>query len=134
MYFIVLRLDEDKEIEVGKLGRIRFKKGYYVYVGSAKRGLNKRIRRHMRKNKRLRWHIDYLSVETEFVDAYKVGMSECELADLASRFMQSIERFGCSDCRCKSHLFYSERYPEEFVDEVIKLNYRKVERLEYEKL
>ncbi len=133
MYFVIFRLNEDKEIEVGKLGRMRFKRGYYVYVGSAKRGLNKRIRRHMRKNKKLRWHVDYLSVEAEFVDAFKVGVDECELAKVASEVMEGVKKFGCSDCKCQSHLFFSEKYPEKFVEEV-KLNYGKIERLDYEEL
>lgn len=133
MYFVIFRLEEDKKIRVGKLGEIDFRKGYYVYVGSAKRGLNKRIRRHMKKEKRMRWHVDYLSVEAEFVDAFKVGVSECELAKLAASLMEGIKDFGCSDCKCKSHLFYSEDYPEKFVNEV-KLNYGKIERLDYEEL
>lgn len=133
-YFIILKLDEDREIEVGKLGSIDFKRGYYIYVGSAKRGFSKRIQRHMRKNKKLRWHIDYLSVNSDVVDVFKSEIDEHELAGFASNFYEGIKGFGSSDCKCYSHLFYSPQYPKEFVEEVKKLKYIVEERLNYEEL
>jgi len=38
-YILLIKLDEDKDIQIGKLGNISFKKGYYAYVGSALNGL-----------------------------------------------------------------------------------------------
>ncbi len=57
-----LRIDVKKPIRigVGRLGRFLFPAGRYVYTGSAKRNLDARIARHLRKEKRLRWHIDWL--------------------------------------------------------------------------
>ena len=75
-YFIILKLDEDCEIEVGRLGKILFKKGYYIYCGSAKRGFSKRIKRHFSKKKKLWWHIDYLSMKAQPIEAYKCKGSE----------------------------------------------------------
>ena len=43
-YLLVMKLDKDVLIAVGKLGVLSFKKGYYVYVGSALQGLDHRIR------------------------------------------------------------------------------------------
>ena len=37
-----------------------FKKGDYFYIGSAKGCLETRLQRHLRKEKRIFWHIDYL--------------------------------------------------------------------------
>jgi len=134
VYFVILKLDEDKEIEIGKLGRIEFKKGYYVYVGSAKRGFNKRVRRHFKRKKKLRWHIDYFSSHAEAIEAYRAKIDECKVAELASHFMEGIKKFGASDCKCKTHLFYSTDYPTAFIEEAKKLNYITAERLNYEEL
>ena len=133
-YFIILRLKDDQDIEVGKLGRINFKKGYYIYVGSAKRGFSKRIRRHLRKNKKLWWHIDYLSVKADVIDVFKSEADEHKLAELASKLYEGIKGFGSSDCKCYTHLFYSPNYPKEFVNEAKKLKYIVAERLNYEEL
>ena len=134
MYFIIFRLDEDKKIQVGKLGEVEFRKGYYVYVGSAKRGFSKRIRRHFSKNKKLHWHVDYFSIEANAIEAYRCNADEHTLAELAGRFMEGIKNFGSSDCKCYSHLFYSPSYPEEFINEAKKLNYILAERLNHEEL
>jgi len=47
-------------LRIGKLGIHNLPHGYYVYVGSALGGLASRLRRHLRSEKRLHWHIDYL--------------------------------------------------------------------------
>jgi len=88
MYFIIFRLDRDEEIEVGKLGRILFRKGYYVYAGSAKKGFSKRIRRHFSKKKKLHWHVDYLSLRAEAIEAYRCKADEHTIAELAGQFME----------------------------------------------
>ncbi len=134
MYFIIFRLNRDKEIQVGKLGKIEFKKGYYVYVGSAKKGFAKRIRRHFRRDKKLYWHVDYLSMEANAIEAFRCKTDEHKIAEIASQFMEGIKGFGSSDCRCYSHLFYSESYPKEFIDHAKKLNYVLAERLNHEEL
>ena len=36
-YFVVLELAENRDIAVGSLGKYIFPKGFYVYVGSAKK-------------------------------------------------------------------------------------------------
>ncbi len=41
--------------------RVFFEKGYYVYVGSALGTLSRRVHRHELKNKKLHWHIDYIT-------------------------------------------------------------------------
>ena len=48
------------KLTVGRLGTFLFPVGRYIYTGSAKRSIEARIARHLRKKKTLRWHIDYL--------------------------------------------------------------------------
>jgi Uri superfamily endonuclease len=98
-------------MRVGSLGRIRFARGYYSYVGSARRGMRSRIARHLAREKRKRWHIDWLTtqpcvVPLSVVSTDRTGL-ECGMAAvLSSRTNLRVEGFGCSDCGCRSHLYY----------------------------
>jgi sugar fermentation stimulation protein A len=111
VYIAVFRLAQSHEVVVGRLGRCAFAAGIYLYVGSAQRNLSARLARHARKDKPLRWHIDYLSVETEMLGAMIASgpkARECELANyLSRRLAVAVPGFGSSDCRCQGHLFYS---------------------------
>lgn len=51
-YILVIQLKEDQKIQIGKLSRIHFSKGLYVYIGSALNGLEQRLNRHLRKGKK----------------------------------------------------------------------------------
>lgn len=108
-YIVILRLKKNEKIQVGNLGDIRFKKGYYLYAGSAKTNLSKRIARHQRKHKNLFWHIDYLRQYADHCASLPVKTStdlECEIADALNKISQwNIPGFGASDCKCNSHLF-----------------------------
>ncbi len=99
------------KITVGKLGDIDFKNGYYVYVGSALGGLRQRLKRHLKREKKKRWHIDYLlehaKVESIFVWLSKKGIEDKIACKLMKKF-DYINGFGSSDSKCKSHLFYSK--------------------------
>lgn len=108
-YILVIELKKDKTIQIGTLGKIHFKKGFYAYVGSALNGLEQRINRHLRKIKKKHWHIDYFLDFAEVVDVfYKENETreECKIAKMLGNQLVSIPGFGSSDCRCKSHLFY----------------------------
>jgi len=108
-YILVIKLKEEKAIQIGKLGKIHFKMGFYVYVGSALNGLEQRINRHIRTNKKKHWHIDYFLDFAEIIGIlYKESETreECNIAIELDKQLVSICGFGCSDCRCKSHLFY----------------------------
>ncbi len=111
VYCLFIEVLKPIKISVGKLGRIKFEKGNYVYIGSAQNNLEKRIERHLRKNKKKFWHIDYLldnrNVKIKEV-SYKLTESkeeECKIARLISQYAKSIKNFGSSDCKCKSHLY-----------------------------
>ncbi len=114
-YLLILKLNRDRKIEVGALGALRFPKGFHIYVGSAMNSLSSRINRHRRKEKKLRWHIDYLRREADGFTALPIRSSvrqECELARAAAEVLQpGPARFGSSDCGCPTHLFYSPGDP-----------------------
>lgn len=114
-YLLILRLRKGAAIEVGKLGTVRFRKGYYTYVGSAKRCLSKRVERHRKLRKRLFWHIDYLRSVAEFHVVLPIRTSddlECEVAGAVKDMADGeIPGFGASDCSCPSHLFRTEGDP-----------------------
>jgi len=108
-YVLLIKLKENKTIQIGKLGKIYFKKGFYLYVGSALNGLEQRIQRHLKKDKKTYWHIDYLLLYAKIINVfYKESnkREECNIAKKLDKIFSSITGFGCSDCRCKSHLLY----------------------------
>jgi len=115
IYIAVFQLDAEKEIEIGRLGRFRFLPGFYFYVGSAQRNLGARLARHARREKPLRWHIDYLSLHARMLGAIVMQgtrRAECALARrLAALSPHAIPGFGASDCRCRGHLFHLSEWP-----------------------
>lgn len=109
IYVLLIELWEDKEIIVGKKGRIAFPKGFYGYVGSALCGLERRLARHLSPVKKRHWHIDYL-LDTAKIKgilcAEAAEKKECALAQSLSHKLPLVAGFGCSDCNCPSHLFF----------------------------
>jgi sugar fermentation stimulation protein A len=108
-YVLIIKIPADSRIEIGSLGEIPFRKGYYVYIGSARKNLSQRIKRHVRIRKRNFWHIDYLRGNGEFHAVLPVrtgDLIECEMAQ-AVRGLGGweITGFGSSSCSCASHLF-----------------------------
>ncbi len=111
IYILEILLERDLEIKVGSMGTVRFKKGAYAYVGSAMGGLEQRIKRHLRKEKSLHWHIDYLLNEAKIVGVgIKQTRRKYEECLTAGKLHENnglpIKGFGSSDCRCGSHLIY----------------------------
>lgn len=112
-YVLLLYSQGDFRLKVGALGVIAFGKGYYYYVGSADSGVH-RIKRHFSTEKKKRWHIDYISTKMETIGAILFKEQECRLAQRFENF-EGVKGFGCSDCKCKSHLFYSPTLNLEFL-------------------
>ena len=109
-YVLFVTLSDPKTISVGRRGAAEFPAGEYAYVGSALGGLEARLRRHWRKEKRLHWHIDYLLREAtieKVILAQTCERIECQLASFFSKRFDFVPRFGASDCQCCSHLFWS---------------------------
>ncbi|MBN1786701.1 MAG: GIY-YIG nuclease family protein [Candidatus Methanofastidiosa archaeon] len=101
-------MEDDSLLNVGSLGALKFDKGLYAYVGSAMNGLDARIGRHLRGEKRLRWHIDHLLKEAIVTEVYfkeSDVKEECMFAQRLNGLFPVIRRFGSSDCQCAGHLF-----------------------------
>lgn len=114
VYILVLNINKDLQEKIGPLGKIKFDKGNYVYVGSAQNSIEKRVARHKSKNKKLFWHIDYL-LNNKAVKILKIfykkaeKQEECKIAGKINETAIPIPNFGCSDCKCISHLYKIEK-------------------------
>jgi Uri superfamily endonuclease len=119
VYTLILFVSKETTVTIGRLGRQRLPRGYYSYVGSALgkgASLKHRISRHLRKEKRRFWHIDYLladqNVSMEAVVATETNEKmECSLNGYLKKVSGAevpVNGFGASDCRknCGSHLLY----------------------------
>lgn len=119
-YVLVPRLVEETHIRVGKLGEFSFPAGHYLYVGSAQGsgGLAARVARHRRTEKRLHWHIDYLTRRADVIDVWYVESPrhlECAVAEAIAALPGArvlVPGFGSSDCRRPAHLFYFSGLPD----------------------
>ena len=112
VYVLLIHLDIMSDVQAGKR-KFHLENGYYGYVGSALSGLERRLARHMRSEKKFHWHIDYLLDEAKIVEiicSETAENKECALAQTLSRQLLFIHGFGCSDCKCQSHLFYCSDY------------------------
>lgn len=122
-YSIFLLIEKECEVEIGKLGTYFFQPGVYVYVGSAKRNLLKRIERHICIEKKKRWHMDYIRPFGTIVKiiTYDHSLGEC---NLAGKFIAKgdipVPRMGSSDCKCPSHFIYLGRPKLPLSEEYIK--------------
>jgi len=126
IYSLVIKFDRDNSIAVGNLGPVEFPKGYYVYTGSALNYLDKRILRHLKKEKKLHWHIDYFLKHAKIIKVFTYITTlklECELnkrIQMLSNARIIIKGFGCSDCKCSSHLtFFGNNDPSRNIEKII---------------
>lgn len=85
--------------------------GLYLYAGSAygPGGIRARVRRHLRADKRVHWHVDRLTAAGHVAAVLAVpGGGECAIVDtvLAEPGISvPAPGFGSSDCRrCPAHL------------------------------
>ena len=113
VYQITIQIKKKTSIKIGELGEFTFEPGTYIYTGRAKKGLQKRIQRHLRKEKRCFWHIDYL-LQSNNAEITNIAITsdnyrtECaQNKDTQNHNAQiPISGFGSSDCKnhCKAHL------------------------------
>ncbi len=113
-YCLCINVEDDIKIRVGALGEITFPRGAYIYVGSALNSLIPRIDRHLKHSRGehdvTHWHIDYLLREP-LVSMESIYMNdngkklECVMAVKVAGHGEPVPRFGCSDCKCVSHLY-----------------------------
>jgi Uri superfamily endonuclease len=108
-YQLVIDLKQPVRCVVGRLGVFDFPAGRYVYTGSAKRGLEARISRHLGSRKKMRWHVDFLlgAPGATVTRVIRSRRDEC-LWNQASPGSVPVPGFGASDCEagCGTHLKY----------------------------
>lgn len=114
VYKLFIKVSRNLKLKVGSLDIVRFEKGVYVYVGSAQNNIRSRVKRHFSRKKKIFWHLDYLlnSRYSKIIKVfYKKGKKsiECKIAKRLMKIGTPILGFGCSDCRCMSHLFKIEK-------------------------
>lgn len=118
-YLLILRLQKDRRIRIGKLGLQQLTAGFFGYVGSAfgPGGLRARLNHHLRTAARPRWHIDYLrkaaAVEQIWFSTEDRQQEHAwaSLLKCMSGIDIPVDNFGATDCRCRSHLFRFVRKP-----------------------
>jgi len=118
-YALYVYLPVASTLMIGRLGKQRFAAGTYSYVGSAfgAGGLQARLARHMRADKRPHWHIDALlrvAVVRAVCYVESAQRYECRWGQGLLTLPQAhvpVPHFGASDCRhgCAAHLIGFER-------------------------
>ena len=118
-YALVLQNRSNAKIQIGRWRAIDFERGYYSYIGSAfgPGGVQGRLSRHLRKSKRMHWHIDYLLESFRPVAAWyshDADRLEHRWAEVFRGMRDTVPicGFGCSDCKCYSHLFRTSTPPD----------------------
>ena len=115
IYLLIIQLEQS--IDVAKPQATTLPASTYFYAGSAfgPGGLRARIRRHLKRDKTIRWHVDQLTTRAQAVSALgwtgglgSKGGKECDLVDLLETLLphaHPVTGFGSSDCpKCTSHL------------------------------
>ena len=124
-YILIIYIGKNlNSVAMGRLSNLTFKKGFYLYIGSAmgaarsSTSLERRVYHHIQvySNRKTKftphWHIDHLLLLKE-VSLNKVLIipsdekEECKISQwIAENSNGLIKGFGSSDCMCESHLYY----------------------------
>ena len=125
-YILIIKIDQDIRFTFSKKRRkVSLSKGIYLYIGSAMGpgGLEKRLVRHRRKKKKIKWHIDYLTVRNEatVVGAFilKTNILEEIIVEKLLKlpyFEIAVDGFGSTDSKASSHLL---RYKGENLEKLV---------------
>ncbi len=150
IYLLIVNVEDDCKICTRGRKIFNIRRGLYVYVGSALRGLESRIRRYLEKKFMIRqhWHIDYLLSKCRSTILYILCSSlmnynlnvraEILLSFTLSslKYLRPIPGFGATDIRyVNSNLYYIdyEKSLEEIIDdlkEILNTLFRNVMELE----
>ena len=133
-YMVMIHIPQDVTTKVGSLGNVHFPAGHYLYVGTARRALTKRMERHIRKHTAVHWHIDYLKGHADRCTTIPIRSStplEHKLAEAVGKIADGcVPSFGSSDCGCQSHLFRFADNPLQRQSFIDLLQYFRIDRLE----
>lgn len=94
---------------------LKINSGHYLYIGSAfgSGGLSSRLSRHLKREKKIFWHIDRLTTLSSCkIEGIAIAINqhvECIISQTLAKmdFLEPIIGFGNSDCKmgCRSHLY-----------------------------
>lgn len=139
-YILIISCSKDSTIIIGKHRKVRIcKEGTYIYVGSAfgPGGLYRRILRHLKyRDKKKFWHIDYLLNNqtgcsiTHIIVIPKIKIEHQLASELYNHVGRGVIGFGCSECKCKTHLIVYEKKPHIVIKEL--LNYPLIKNKSFE--
>ena len=109
-YILFIKIKKKCKEKIGSLGVIEFTPGYYLYIGSGKKNLMERLKRHLRMKKRNFWHIDYLlsNANVSILDIYITYLSEDEIFTILKKQKEIhplFDKFGSSDTSNSTHFF-----------------------------
>jgi len=120
-YALILKSQSNEILQAGRWGQLNLRPGYYIYIGSAfgPGGVKARVSRHLRADNRKHWHIDYLRERVTPLEvwvSYDAKHFEHEWAKILLDWPETtpVQGFGCSDCRCSSHLFFTSKLPNSY--------------------
>ena len=119
IYILVFKIVHSLLIDIRRFKWL-LKPGFYLYFGSAlgktSTSLEKRLARHFTNQKKIFWHIDYITSHSDvkMINAYyttTTGITECSaLQEFVQNFHDTeiIPKFGSSDCKakCGGHLLF----------------------------
>lgn len=114
IYILDIRISRTITMNVGAVGERRFLRGRYLYIGSAQKNMEQRIRRHCSRDKKKHWHIDYVllnpsaSIDSVWLKEDAGKEQECKVASELRSIGTAVSGFGCSDCSCPSHFIRIE--------------------------
>jgi Uri superfamily endonuclease len=118
-YALILFCSRAERVRIGKLGPLKLRRGFYVYVGSAlgPGGVRARVAHHQKVSPRPHWHVDYLRFHTR-LDGIWYSHDQVRREHQWARLIHTLRGasvpaagFGSSDCRCETHLFFFKRRP-----------------------
>ena len=110
-YAVALHLSQPVPLALNAVSGSTAPAGWHVYLGSARGpgGLKARLSRHLRRKKKVHWHVDRLTLRADLLLASTVREGdECSLVERLLKeqdLMCLLPGFGSTDCRtCPSHL------------------------------
>ncbi len=112
-YVLVINVLKRIVTSIKSLGTVTFEPGTYIYIGSANvKNPLARVLRHFRKDKKIKWHIDYLTTAPEVriqVAITCYGLAEDSIYEVMLKqpyVSVALRKFGSTDRRGHlTHLF-----------------------------
>ncbi|MBA7640864.1 hypothetical protein ES703_48535 [subsurface metagenome] len=110
-YILFIKIKRNIRARIGVLGIKVFPAGYYIYIGSGRKNLMERIKRHIKMKKKKFWHIDYLLTKRDvsIIDVYLTEKTESNIVNRIQTLKGARPypvRFGSSDTKNMTHFFH----------------------------